>query len=652
MKKSILSLIMMLSALSSWGAEEEYDLWFQGVRVTSSNCDDLLWGGMIRFEASTKTLFIDDNVWVNNDFVNDYAIVNGITGLTIHFNGNNCGMEGMKGAIYSTEYFTISGNGADASGVMINDNNADSPAIYAEKGVNIQWCNVAIYGVPDTGIEGDRILTLNGGKLYSDIVKGFEDMRYYNGSYLTYPENSEYDTVNKVLGGGSSYVQVDVRIEYALTVAGVQVTNENAENILNDQTVSYNPSTKTLTLRNANIEYEAEVIRSTIDDLTIRVIGDNVLTTHYAGCIDYQGPNLTIEGYTPSRSSLKFLQNFDGSSEEEGFSYFSGNTLIKNCSVSGHALMNMNQEEPVQLELFRARIEVANMEGFDEVKVSSAYIKTPVSCSYDKTQKCFMEGSNRVTSLHIEPYLLSFNGQDVTPSNPIKTISGVVTYDADARILTMKNAEIGEMTSGEGFTFYDDLTIKLEGYNKLSAMTAVLRFEAGDLTIQGPGNLDIFANEDALEESSHNAYNFGLDQNFTLKKASLYCWTYGRRATVSDLILNVKNSNLTFEKNLVGYEYISFRKINLTNSKLVEPEGFDIEQHYPLLEGKIVIEALEGIPGDVDGDSELTVADVIGLISYLKDMPSFVAVSELDVNGDGNFTKEDVEALAEKILGK
>lgn len=659
MKKTFLLLIMMLCTLSSWSAEEEYDLWFQGVRVTSSNCDDLLWGGMVRYDASSKTLFVSDNVWINNDYVNDYAIVNNIAGLTIQFNGNLIGIGGMKGAIYSTEYFTISGNGADDSGVMITDNNSDSPAIYAEKGVMIQWCNVAIYGVQDSGIEGDGILTLNGGKMYSNVVKGFEEMRYYNGSYLKNPKNEEYDTENKILGGGISYVQVDVRVAYQLYVAGIEVTNENAEDILNNQTVSYDPTIKTLTLKNANIEYDNEVIHSFIDDLTIRVIGDNVLTSRYAGCIDFQGEHMTIEGYTPSRSTLKFQQNYEGTTVEVGTSFFGGSTLIKNCTVSGYKFVNVIDTKPVNLEMFRARISVANIEGFDEVKVSNAYIETPVACSYDVTQKCFMEGSDRVPSLHIEPYLLTFNGQDVTPSSPIVTKSGVATYDADARILTMNNAEIGEMTTGEGFTFYDDLIIKLEGNNKLNAQTAALRFEAGDLTIQGPGMLQISANEDAFATSYRydiyydtNAGRFNLEQFFTLKKTSLFCWTNGRRSMASNLIFNVNNSDFTFDKNPVGYEFLTFRNVNLTNCKLIEPEGYDIGQYSPMFDGKIVIEALGDIPGDLDGDGEVTPSDLANMIKCLGHINSITDISVYDVDGDRRFTKNDIDALVDILLGK
>lgn len=629
--------------------EATYDLWIQGERVTSSNCNDFLWG-MVSYDASSKTLSFNGDCWMNNDYVNDYAIVNGIADLKIQLNGN-CGLEGMKGAIYSTEHIIISGNGIDKSSVMINDFSGGSITVYAEKGITIKECEVSIYGMEDSGIEGEGILTLDGSKLYCSVVKGFEDMIYHNGSYLTHPEDSQYDTVNKVLGGGNSFVQVDVNAVYELTVAGVEVTNENAQDILNDQTVSYNSNSKTLTLNNANIEYEAEVIRSRIDGLTIQVIGENVLTTQSTSCIDYQGKNLTIEGYTPSKSTLKFQHNSDGTKIEDGASYFSGNTLIKNCNVSGYAFMNFNTEEPVNLEMQRARITVANIEGFEDVKVSNSYIDAPMDCSYDKTQKCFVDGSKKVTSLHIEPYLLAYNGQDVTPSNPIATKSGVAIYDADARTLTMKNAELGEMTDGEGFAIFDDLTIKLEGTNKLSAKSAALRFEAGDLTIQGRGKLEIWANQDAFAESSSlNAYYFGFDQSFNLKNTTLYCWTYGRRILATNLIYNVNNSNFTFDKNPMGYEFIACKRMNLINSKLIEPAEFNLDKIYPMFNDKIVIEALGNIPGDLDGDGELDVADVTHLIKYLNDMPSGVDISVLDIDGDGTFTKKDIDALVDKLL--
>ena len=40
----------------------------------------------------------------------------------------------------------------------------------------------------------------------------------------------------------------------SLYIAGTRVTGDNADDVLGDETVSYDPDTKTLTLNNANIE--------------------------------------------------------------------------------------------------------------------------------------------------------------------------------------------------------------------------------------------------------------------------------------------------------------------------------------------------------------------------------------------------------------
>ena len=77
---------------------------------------------------------------------------------------------------------------------------------------------------------------------------------------------------------------------------------------------------------------------------------------------------------------------------------------------------------------------------------------------------------------------------------------------------------------------------------------------------------------------------------------------------------------------------------------------FNLDKIYPMFNDKIVIEALGNIPGDLDGDGELDVADVTHLIKYLNDMPSGVDISALDIDGDGTFTKKDIDALVDKLL--
>lgn len=72
--------------------------------------------------------------------------------------------------------------------------------------------------------------------------------------------------------------------EYQIWVGGVQVTSDNAGNVLaggnNDGKVSYDPDTNTLTLNGANISYDSKgkgSLRSEEDGLTVELLGTNTI---------------------------------------------------------------------------------------------------------------------------------------------------------------------------------------------------------------------------------------------------------------------------------------------------------------------------------------------------------------------------------------
>lgn len=67
--------------------------------------------------------------------------------------------------------------------------------------------------------------------------------------------------------------------DYNLWISGTQVKDSNANNVLGDSTVAYDPSTNTLTLNNATLNSASNhIIDSQMDALTIKLIGDNTLT--------------------------------------------------------------------------------------------------------------------------------------------------------------------------------------------------------------------------------------------------------------------------------------------------------------------------------------------------------------------------------------
>lgn len=71
------------------------------------------------------------------------------------------------------------------------------------------------------------------------------------------------------------YIDRDfLNTEYGVTVAGVDVTRKNADDVLGDGTVSYDPYNSLLTLDNAEIRYDDTAIYSKID-LMIELVGEN-----------------------------------------------------------------------------------------------------------------------------------------------------------------------------------------------------------------------------------------------------------------------------------------------------------------------------------------------------------------------------------------
>ena len=73
---------------------------------------------------------------------------------------------------------------------------------------------------------------------------------------------------------------LDTRVineDYNIAVAGIEVTDENRDDVLGDGTVHYDPLNNVLTFYNANIEYDYSVVYARTD-LLIQLIGENKFT--------------------------------------------------------------------------------------------------------------------------------------------------------------------------------------------------------------------------------------------------------------------------------------------------------------------------------------------------------------------------------------
>ena len=118
-------------------------------------------------------------------------------------------------------------------------------------------------------------------------------------------------------------------VDYDLYVKGTRVTSSNASNILGDGHVSYNASTKTLTLSSVTISHTGQMaaIRNIgIDGLNINVVGSNTISSNGYIISSIKSMNFTGTG------SLKLSCTSDGSFTAICFDSRGGNTT---CVING-----------------------------------------------------------------------------------------------------------------------------------------------------------------------------------------------------------------------------------------------------------------------------------------------------------------------------
>lgn len=625
-----------------------YDLWIEDVQVTNKNCNDFF-HGLTRYNPENNTLTLNSSWLIMQEKGYDYPIVNHIDQLHIKVIGT-CGLKGLKGGLYSTEQVIIEGEGIDESRLDIYNEDADMPAIYAENGMSIEKCEIYPY---KNIIEGNSQLWIIDSRVTCKKIRGFENLHFVN-TYVKTPRGGEYDETKRVLDGGDGYVLIDVRKDYGLRIAGIDVNSYNENDVFGNGTVSYDDVDKVLYLNNANLVHEYEVILNNINFLRIRLIGDNVLVSRYAGCIDSNYP-IIIEGYTPSYSKLTMRQ-YTSEGFGKGDMYVGrGSTNIKNCTIDGGYVYNKNKYEGYDAEIYidRAQIDIDNFVGFANITLNNSRLANG-EARYDTEQELFVidESGAVLSPVYIQASTFALERKNIYPGDNITTSQGTATYDAETSTLTLKDVHLGNDSSYDILTVFDDLTIRLEGDNTIEAAFQALVPTSGDLTIEGPGTLAINAPGMAFTLWGNRHTTYGVPQNVTLRntKVNINCDEYASYLDATDF--HILNSDFTINAEN-GTAVVSWHSLELENSIIIEPT-FDFVNGNSLslwLGNCFIIQAC-GMAGDIDGNGVLTPADVTLMISYLKGVPAGVNISDLDLDGDGRFTKNDIDSLVNKLLGK
>ncbi len=402
---------------------EKYGLLIGGFDVTSANYDaiDKLPGvtGSLSYDPAKKILRMayaaiptdDDKVAVHNQSVD---------GLKIEMTGNNA-MSGGTGCILERPTtITGSGNmtitGTKGCGVALKNTMLTikgievrvSGATEGISGDKSAGCGLAVY---DAHVEAEGS---------QGSVVGISKLQL-NTCYIKEPSGAAFDATLKGVAVKGALVKEKVvmtpPIKYGVMVAGVEVTVDNCADLSVIDgvkgTVSYDPATKTLTLKDATIDKSGDynIYNYGLDGLKIKVLGTNSLTSDNDISI-----NLKEEATFVGNGTLKIKSNYYGI----GIRRDEVNCTISECKMYIESVSGIDGNwEGNDLTIRGAYIELDCRDDLitciTNLHLVDCEIKQPKGAVYDTALKAIVvDGVKQKGKLVIEP-----------------TTDGIGTIDAD-----------------------------------------------------------------------------------------------------------------------------------------------------------------------------------------------------------------------------
>lgn len=293
------------------GQNVDYGMFIGETRVTAANAGDILGNGQFRYDASTKTLTVTNANLTNTSGALGGGIDNReIEGLTINFVGNST-ITVRNSAVYSPKSFTMTGDGSllgTATGgyglYLAGDYitcTIDGPQLEFTGAYGL--CDYT--GTASLNVMGNSTnLTLYSKYSYNEAILNLGSLWLGSDIGILEPSAGYFSSSLKSIttDGTSAYkgkVVIGQVVDYGMYIAETRVTSTNAADILGDGQFSYDPSTKKLTVTNANLtntsgDIGGGIVNYQIDGLTINLVGNSTITSR--NCLIYTEKSLSIVG--------------------------------------------------------------------------------------------------------------------------------------------------------------------------------------------------------------------------------------------------------------------------------------------------------------------------------------------------------------------
>ena len=495
--------MLLLLAGSSVSAQESYDLVIAGVRVTSANCSYLsaIPGvtGEVRYNPTTKTLFLKDaSIAVGKPCgISSYDELTCVVEGKVSISSNG----GQAMAFYSNAI--IKGNG------QLTLKSSEQSGIYTGAALLIESCTVYAEG-HFSGITGDDGASLRI-RYASVTAKGsygsIDDLENFTleGSDILKPAGAVWDySKNAVCDASGNVIKDEVVIAVSrLEIAGVKVTSANCSDLSVipgvKGKVSYDPTTKTLTLEDATIDVGDPNGIDASDELTCVVKGEVSITSNNRSAMMLQS-NAIIKGN--GQLTLK---------SRESCGIFMEALLIEGCTVYAEGEWGIAGEGgsggeslTIRNASVTAKGTEASIGSFRNFTLEGCSITKPAGAVWnaDKHAVCDASGNfitDEVVIAPVEEYGLKIAGVWVNSANcsdlsVIPGVTGKVSYDPTTKTLTLEDASIDVGEKHLGISPSGELTCVVKGKVSITSNWNAMVFYKNAI-IKGNGQLSIKSSE-------------------------------------------------------------------------------------------------------------------------------------------------------------
>ena len=613
----MLVIMMMTSAFAM--AQGKYGFKVAGVDVTNDNYLDLTEingvSGKVYFDPNTRTLTLDNATIEANDC---NAILNETCDyLTIELIGTNTiNVTGVSSGMTLKEETTIWSN----CGGKLSVKSERCAVLFRGCPLEISNCWLeaeGAWGISANNNVAEEVLKICNSHVEATgsngsicDIAGLE----LDGCSITQPTGAAFDTNKRAVALNDKKVTDKVVIapdSYDINIAGVDVTALNCKDLSVidgvDGKMSYNPETKTLTMKDVTINITGENVgiwNKEVKGLKINLVGNNTITANQAGITIGQPSTISGSGTLRLKSSDNCGIYLPSSLAVEGIKLYAEGKW----GIAGQVF----QKSGNVLTICNAYVEVTGRNGsvgdLENLILDGCSITQPNGAEFDAQYHSVLLNGELVTDkVVIEPNWYGFKiaGVDVTALNckdlsVIDGVDGKISYDAETNTLTMEDVTInGADINGIVNRSVEGMKIKLVGNNTITTNNACITINETS-TISGSGTLRL--------KSSSDCGLFMKSSSLTVESVKLYAeGIYGVAGFdgVSGEILTLRNA---YVEATGGYGSIcDLQNLILDGCAITQPTGaaFDANVHAVALNGEKVTDKV--VIGSVtNGISDIT----------------------------------------------